>query len=257
MVSPNDDESTRRSEPGGPADPGLGRGHWAQVDITLVRHGEPDWTPDGGVSVQDPGLTSHGRAQSRAVCAEVAAAGVDAIYVSPLRRAQETAAPLAEATGIEAVTLDAMAEIEVGATSLTQAEVDRYFVEAMQRPLNEHWDGWPEGETFRAFHERVVMGAADILARHEIVPERMHDFTVWQVPPGLRLSIAVVAHGGTNAVLLTHLLDVRPVPWEWLRFESALASFSVCQARPIGAAGSVWSLQNFNEVDHLRRAGLS
>ena len=140
---------------------------------------------------------------------------------SPLRRAQETAAPLAEATGIEAVTLDALAEIEVGATSLSQAEVDRYFVETMQRPLNEHWDGWPEGETFRAFHERVVQGAADILARHEIIPERMHDFPVWHMPPDLRLSIAVVAHGGTNAVLLTHLLDVRPVPWEWLRFESA------------------------------------
>ena len=101
-----------------------------------------------------------------------------------------------------------------------------------------------------------MKGAADILARHEIVPERKHDFTVWHMPPGLRLSIAVVAHGGTNAVLLTHLLDVRPVPWEWVRFESALASFSVCQARPIGVAGHVWSLQNFNEVNPLRRAGL-
>jgi probable phosphoglycerate mutase len=255
MVSP-DDESAHRPNAGRPADTGLTRGGGTQVNITVVRHGEPDWTPHGGVSVQDPGLTSLGRAQSRAVCAEVAAAGVDAIYVSPLCRAQETVAPLAEATGIEAVTLGAIAEIEVGATSLSQAQVDRYFVEAMQRPLNEHWDGWPEGETFRAFHERVVKGAADILARHEIVPERMHDFTVWHMPPDLRLSIAVVAHGGTNAVLLTHLLDVRPVPWEWLRFESALASFSVCQARPIGVAGYVWSLQNFNEVDPLRRAGL-
>ena len=90
------------------------------MNITVVRHGEPDWTPRGSVSVQDPRLTSLGRAQSRAVCAAVAAAGVDAIYVSPLRRAQETAAPLEETTGIEAVTLDAIAEIEVGATSLTR-----------------------------------------------------------------------------------------------------------------------------------------
>jgi broad specificity phosphatase PhoE len=66
----------------------------------------------------------------------------------------------------------------------------------------------------------------------------------------------VVAHGGTNAVALAHLLDVRPVPWEWLRFESELAAYSVLQARPIGPSGHVWSLQSFNEVDHLAAAGL-
>ena len=55
---------------------------------------------------------------------------------------------------------------------------------------------------------------------------------------------------------LSHLLDVRPVPWEWLRFESELAAFSVLQARAIGPEGCVWSLQNFNEVDPLVEAGL-
>jgi hypothetical protein len=66
----------------------------------------------------------------------------------------------------------------------------------------------------------------------------------------------VVAHGGTNAVALAHLLDIRPVPWEWLRFESELAAFSVVQARAVGPDGFTWSLQNFNEIDQLRREGL-
>ena len=57
-------------------------------------------------------------------------------------------------------------------------------------------------------------------------------------------------------MLLTHLLDVRAVPWEWMRFESELASFSVVQARTIGDQGHVWSLQNFNAIDPLRGAGL-
>ncbi len=74
--------------------------------------------------------------------------------------------------------------------------------------------------------------------------------------PEKKPRVAVVAHGGTNAVALTHLLDIRPVPWEWLRFESELAAFSVLQARPIGPDGYVWSLQNFNEVDPLTSAGL-
>mgnify|MGYP003409244974 CR=1 FL=1 len=61
---------------------------------------------------------------------------------------------------------------------------------------------------------------------------------------------------GADTDRLTHLLDVRPVPWEWLRFESALAAYSVLQARALGGEGNVWSLQNFNELDHLRAAGL-
>jgi broad specificity phosphatase PhoE len=204
--------------------------------VTLLRHGEPDWTPNGGGSVPDPGLTAYGRAQARAAAARLAREPLDAIYVSPFRRARETAAPLAEATGLEPVVVEHLAEVGVAVDGLSQEDVDRYFVEGSQRPLHEHWEGWPGAETFHDFHARVT-GAIDGLA-------------------AARPSIALVAHGGTNAVALAHLLDVRPVPWEWLRFESELAAYSVLQARPIGPSGHVWSLQNFNEVDHLGAAGL-
>ena len=71
-----------------------------------------------------------------------------------------------------------------------------------------------------------------------------------------------MVQGGYNAVftppdsLDAHLLDVAPVPWEWLRFEIELAAYSVVHARPIGPKGLVWSLQNFNEIDPLVEAGL-
>ena len=81
------------------------------------------------------------------------------------------------------------------------------------------------------------------------------EFTVWALPPR-RNRIVLVAHGGTNAVALTHLLDVPAVPWEWNRFELELAAYAVAQSRPVGMTGFVWCLQNFNEVDHLRAAGL-
>ena len=68
--------------------------------------------------------------------------------------------------------------------------------------------------------------------------------------------IAIVAHGGTNAVALSHLLDVRPVPWEWLRFESELTAYSIVHAREVGETGAAWSLQAFGVVDHLVAAGL-
>lgn len=225
------------------------------AQITLVRHGEPDWTPGGGSSVGDPSLTRLGRAQARATAQRLADADIEAIYASPYRRAQETAAALAEAIGVEPITVEDLAEVGVAVDGLSQAEVDAYFVQGSRRPLEEHWDGWPGAETFHDFHGRVTTAVGEILARHGARARRLHDFTVWDLPAA-KPRVAVVAHGGTNSVALAHLLDIRPVPWEWLRFESELAAYSVLQARPLGPRGHVWSLQNFNELDHLRGAGL-
>lgn len=229
----------------------------ASLNLILLRHGEPDWFPDGR-PVEDAHLTARGRAQALAAARDLAggaAGSVSAIYASPLRRAQETAAPLAEATGIAPVTVDDLAEIGIQTPAASQTEVDDFFKQAMRRPLPEHWSGWPQGEGFRPFHERVSRGLAGVLGRHGVRAEKHGDFTVWLHPPR-RQTIVIVAHGGTNAVLMTHLLDIAPVPWEWVRFESELAAYSVLQARPLGVEGGVWSLVNFNEVDHLRRAGL-
>jgi probable phosphoglycerate mutase len=224
------------------------------AQVTLVRHGEPDWAP-GGRSVNDPSLTELGRAQARATAHRLADATLDAIYVSPYQRSQETAAALADVAGVEPVTVAGLAEVGVAVDGLSQTEVDAYFVQGSRRPLEEHWDGWPGAETFREFHARVTAAMDDVLGRHGCQPDRSREFTVWSLPEA-KPHIAVVAHGGTNSVAITHLLDIQPVPWEWLRFESELAAYTVLQARPLGPDGYVWSLQNFNEVDHLSRAAL-
>jgi probable phosphoglycerate mutase len=223
--------------------------------VTLIRHGDPYWTPADGPSVGDPCLTPFGRAQAKATAERLAGDGIEAIYVSPYRRSQETAAALAEITGIAPITVDGLAEVGVAVDGLTQEQVDRYFVEGSRRPLDEHWEGWPGAETFHDFHRRVTDAVTGVLGRHGCRPVRRSEFTLWRLPAE-KPRIAVVAHGGTNAVALAHLLDIRPVPWEWLRFESELAAFSVVQARAVGPDGFTWSLQNFNEIDQLRREGL-
>lgn len=227
----------------------------AQVEIVLLRHGEPDWTPGGGLSVEDAHLTERGRRQAQAAADRLAGSSIDAIYVSPLHRAQETAEPIAKATGVTPVTVDGLAEIGIALRGLSQVEVDTYFLQAARRRLGEHWEGWPGGETFREFHARVTRTIGELLARHQVRRESEDEFTVWALPPR-RNRIVLVAHGGTNAVALTHLLDVPAVPWEWNRFELELAAYAVAQSRPVGMTGFVWCLQNFNEVDHLRAAGL-
>jgi broad specificity phosphatase PhoE len=226
-----------------------------QVELILLRHGEPDWTPASGPSVTDAALTERGRLQAEAAAARLADVGIDAVYVSPLRRARETAEPLAKVTGLVPEVVDGLAEIGIALAGLSQTEVDTYFRQATRRRLGEHWSGWPGGESFRNFHARVTGTLASLLARHAITRESEDEFTVWTLPPR-RERIAIVAHGGTNAVALTHLLDVAAVPWEWNRFELELAAYAVAQSRPVGMTGFVWCLQNFNEVDHLRAAGL-
>ena len=123
--------------------------------VTLVRHGEPDWTPGNGPAVTDPTLTPLGVAQARATARRLAEESIEAIYVSPYRRSLETAAALAEITGIDPVIVDGLAEVEIAVDGLTQDQVDRYFVDGARRPLDQHWEGWPGALGMDAFRERA------------------------------------------------------------------------------------------------------
>src|SRR5436190_607118 len=78
---------------------------------------------------------------------------------------------------------------------------------------------------------------------------------VSEAPPLWKLEqparrIVVVAHAGTNATAVGHLLGIPPVPWEWERFVSFHASLSVL--RPLEINGDhAFSLFRFSDVDHL------
>lgn len=78
--------------------------------IVLVRHGQ---AAAGFGSHRNPGLDDVGRAQAEATAAELAARFEEPvpIYSSPLKRAQETAAPLARRWGSEVIREPRVAEI--------------------------------------------------------------------------------------------------------------------------------------------------
>lgn len=72
-------------------------------DIHVIRHGKPASTWGG--ADDDPGLDAVGLEQARAVAREImalpAASRPCRVVSSPLRRCRETAAPLADALGVE------------------------------------------------------------------------------------------------------------------------------------------------------------
>jgi broad specificity phosphatase PhoE len=147
--------------------------------VHLARHGESDWNAAGRWQGHaDRPLTELGRRQAVELAERLASARLDAVYSSDLRRARETAEPVAERHGLEVTTLAALREVDVGGWSgLSRPEVEQRFPEAFAR-----WrgggQGWEDGETYEDMTARVVDAVLEIAAAH---------------PGG---EVLVVAHGG-------------------------------------------------------------
>ncbi len=220
------------------------------MQLVLVRHAQPAWTEEGR-AVDDPGLTELGRSQADRVSKALAEETFDALYVSPLHRARETAAPIADRLGLEPQVESWLAEVGIPPfQGLPMDEVSRFFEESRARDLERWWDGLPGGESLRHFYERVSSGIEGFLMEGQRL--RVHEdggHRLWRVPDeGRRLLL--VAHAGTHGVLISHLLGVPAVPWAPERFSLGWAGIARLRTRRV-ADGAVWSLASFNTRHHL------
>ncbi len=220
------------------------------MEIVLIRHAQPDWEP-GGRAVDDPGLTPLGHEQARLAGESLAGFHFDAFYTSPLQRVRETAAPIAEAIGIEPEVHDWLHELRLPSLEgFSSDQVQAFFREANARHIDSWWDGMPGGESFRHFYERVSGGLESLLeGDHAIGIHEISGHRLWRVPDRNK-RILIAAHEGTNAVLLSHLLGIEPVPFAWVRFSTAWAGISMVHTLEVGG-GLVWSVESFNRTGHL------
>lgn len=218
------------------------------MEIILVRHGEPEWVRDG-LSVDDPPLTGRGHEQAERLGERLAREVFDEIYVSPLVRARQTAAPLLSRLGRAEVVAPWLEEIRNPIWHGTPAEkAEAAYRADRARPSHERWEGLPGGEPVREFVGRIRAGAAAFLAERGIVPAR-DDLPVWHITGEAR-RILCVAHAGTNSVVACHLLGLEPTPWEWDRFVLGHASVTRIEALPVGD-GHTFSLARLSDVEHL------
>ena len=221
------------------------------MDLLLVRHGQPDWAPDRLVR-NDPGLTELGQAQAARVAHRLASLErVDELWVSSMTRAVQTADLITTDLDHGREVYDWLQEINnppewEGAPA---EEIERHFEEANTRSMEEMWEGLPGGESFRAFHERVVGGLAKTLDSHGIHPMDPEHRHLWTVDDSDR-RVIIVAHAGTNAVILGHLLGLDPVPWEWERFRQPHTGVSRLTMTRI-STGWAFSLRQLGNVAHL------
>ncbi|MFC3273965.1 histidine phosphatase family protein [Agromyces mediolanus] len=95
----------------------------------LARHGETVWHAEHRYAGNsDVALTRHGLGQAAALGAWAVDARLDAIVASPLSRAQRSAAPAVETTGLELRTEPRLVEVDFGvAEGLTPDELAERF----------------------------------------------------------------------------------------------------------------------------------
>jgi broad specificity phosphatase PhoE len=219
------------------------------MEILLIRHAQPEWNRDG-LSQVDPGLTSTGQEQAALTAKRLQEVRFDELLVSTATRSQETAAPIREVHA-DAPTQDRawLHEIRMPLSweGTPAEEVDRAFAEARHRPREDWWEGMPGGESFRDFHARVTIGLDAEL--EEVGVTLDPELGLWEVPHDAP-DLLMVAHAGTNSVILGRLLGLEPQPWEWERFASDHASVTVLRSTRIGG-GHIFSLQTFSDVSHL------
>ena len=160
------------------------------MEILMIRHGLPIRVENDDGTPADPPLCREGQNQAEQLANWLGEEQIDAVYASPLRRAQETAVPLAKRLGLDIeleagiVEFDSHADFYIPLEELKRTDYDRW-----KRFVNQ---GYGEGVDIHSFQREVVAAIEGIIAGN----------------PGRR--IAVVCHGGVINVWAAQVLGIEP-----------------------------------------------
>jgi 2,3-bisphosphoglycerate-dependent phosphoglycerate mutase len=201
-------------------------------EVILVRHGaaERDQNvilPFGKVTLADPPLSSQGLVQARVVAGRLANERVAQIYVTPLQRTQQTAAPLEALTGLKSAVVPELREAYLG-----DWELDFYNRVASNDPIlrrmyvEESWDMIPNAEPMGQFAARVRQGVSMIID---------------SLAAGA-IAVAYI-HGGTISELCRQATASRPFAF--------FAPENTSVSRLVVQRDGRWTLRCFNDVAHL------
>lgn len=137
--------------------------------LLLVRHGENEFVKNGRLAGRLPGvhLNDTGRVQAQELADRLAKAPIKAIYSSPLERAMETAAPLAEALDLEVSTRPGLLETDYGewqGKTLKSLRRRRLWRVVQATPALARFPG---GESFADCQHRVCREIEGICSQHK------------------------------------------------------------------------------------------
>ncbi|RZQ62088.1 histidine phosphatase family protein [Amycolatopsis suaedae] len=171
------------------------------MKLYLIRHAQTPANVRKALDTALPGppLTELGEQQAQRLADELAERPIRAVYASYATRAQQTAAPLAAACGVEVQVVEGVHEVTVGdLEGRTDEKAIHTYISIAHRWAQGELDAaMPGGESGRQVRERFVEAVAQIRAKHE-----------QSDPDGI---IALVSHGGVLRLGAEWICDnVRP-----------------------------------------------
>ena len=152
--------------------------------LILVRHGETESNRERlALGREDVPLNERGRRQAAALTASLAGVLATAIYASPLRRAVETARPLAEALGLEVQVDEDLIEMAVGdLEGLSPQELSDRHGDFLREWFSTQAGNlrMPGGESLQDVQDRAWAAIERLRERHpeETVVVVTHNFTI-------------------------------------------------------------------------------
>ncbi len=195
------------------------------MELLLIRHALPIRV-EGASGPADPPLSDAGHRQSAALVRWLAPEPLDALVVSPMVRARETAAPLAAARRLEPVVHEGVAEFDKDADSYVPMEELKAAGDPRWQEIVDGGYFGEGGPTPEEFQATVVDAVEEVIARHA------------------GATAAVVCHGGVINAYLAHVLGIDDL----LFFEPGYTSITRVRASRRGHRMVV----SLNETAHLR-----
>jgi probable phosphoglycerate mutase len=199
------------------------------TEVLLIRHGHIPVSAGN----EDPDLTQTGHEQAAVLAAYLAErTSLTAIYSSPFRRAQATAAPIAASQGLSVVTMQELREIETylpaGRSMREHLGEDAWQLYSKRMAVERRWDVRGDlGEPSAKVRARAVAAVEAAIAAHR----------------GGR--VALVSHG---PVILSYFAAMFESSYDLL-FLPRLTSISVVWARGDGRrAGMINGTPHFDAL---------
>jgi broad specificity phosphatase PhoE len=193
--------------------------------VLLIRHGQTEHNAARRYcGFLDVGLSRKGRTQVKKLAGRMARKKVDVVYASDRLRALQTAAIAFR--GREVVQEGLLREMHFGVfEGLTHEEILKKHPRIYRKWLDDPFDvAIPKGESLSIFRKRVMQGMRRIVRRH----------------PGK--TVAVVCHGGTISVFVTHLLKSKKF-WEHIPRSASLTVVAYRDGKPM--------IVRLNDTEHL------
>ena len=169
----------------------------ATTHVLLIRHGQSRGNAEGRFGGHtDTPLSARGRRQAEALAKALVGEKFTAIYSSDLKRAVQTAEPLARVTRAKLITSDAFRERSVGVMEgLTFEEAAAQYPEQYAALLHRDFEHvLLGGESYRQTLDRASKKLDEIIEKHK----------------GGR--IAVFTHTGAICILSLHLMGALDSP---------------------------------------------